>query len=276
MARNGGAMMRPSRVSMAWLLACLALALVARPAVAAGQSYTERALHLLDNTPADLSIPRAAEDRVFSLLNQLRSGKGLPILGAGKGLRDAARVQSYRMLRDDFFAHQDPDGRGVSERLAAVDRQTLYSAIGENLAKISPPGQDPARTVHDGWVNSPGHYKSMISERFSHVGIGCAMQQRLLVCTQVFGKTVGQLLSLLPARPGPSGSTNVTASIQGMAYGGWVLLDRQDKELAKGQGATLKWPTGLRGEYQVRIIGRVQRGNRIYLHRFFGPSAVLD
>jgi uncharacterized protein YkwD len=243
---------------------------------AAGQSYTERNQRLLAKPPSSISVPGAAEDRVFSLLNKLRADKGLPMLRPGGGLRDAARVQSYRMLRDDYFSHQDPDGGNVAERLAAVDRQTLYSAIGENLAKISPPGQDPARTVHDGWVASPGHYKNMIADRFTHVGIGCAVQKRILVCTQVFGKTTGRLLSALPARPGQSGRTDVSASIQGLNYGGWVLLDRQGTERAKGHGAMLKWPSGLRGEYQVRVIGKAQQGNRIYLHRFFGPSVVLD
>lgn len=262
---------------LGWIAAlAAALAMTAGAQAASGKSYTEAALRLLAKPPAGQSVPKAAEDRVFSLLNQMRAGKGLPVLRAGKGLRDAARVHSYRMLRDDFFAHQDPDGRGANGRLAAVDRQTLYSAIGENLAKISPPGQDPARTVHDGWVNSPGHYKNMISERFSHVGIGCAVQKRLLVCAQVFGKTVGRLRSALPVRPGPSGRTNVTANISGMTYDGWALVSRQNKELARGLGATLKWPDRLRGEYHLRLIGKVQQGNRIFLHRFFGPSVVID
>ncbi len=264
------------RAAIAWLICCLAIAFAAAPVTAANQSYTERNQRLLAEPPSDVSVPGAAEDRVFSLLNQLRKGKGLPLLRPRGGLRDAARVQSYRMLRDDYFSHQDPDGGNVGERLAAVDRQTLYSAIGENLAKISPPGQDPARTVHDGWVDSPGHYKNMIADRFTHVGIGCAVQKRILVCTQVFGKTTGRLLSPLPARPGPSGRTDVSASIQGLNYGGWVLLDRRGTERAKGLGTMLKWPTGLSGEYQVRIIGKAQRGNRVYLLRFFGPSVVLD
>lgn len=270
-------MSRRNRWHPGWIASLgMALAMTAGAPSASGKSYTEAALDLLAKPPAGLSVPKAAEDRVFSLLNKMRADKGLPVLRAGKGLRDAARVHSYRMLRDDFFGHQDPDGRSASGRLAAVDRQTLYSAIGENLAKISPPGQNPARTVHDGWVNSPGHYKNMISGRFSHVGIGCAVQKRLLVCTQVFGKTVGRLQKPLPVRPGPSGRTNVTASITGMTYDGWLLVNRQGKEMAKGLGPTLKWPDRLRGEYQVRLIGKVQQGNRIYLHRFFGPSVVLD
>lgn len=276
MARNGGCMMGCFHVLAAGLASCLVLTIAAVPMAAAGQSYTERNQRLLAEPPSGISVPGKAEDRVFSLLNQLRAGKGLPVLRPGGGLRDAARVQSYRMLRDDYFSHQDPDGGNVAERLAAVDRQTLYSAIGENLAKISPPGQNPARTVHDGWVASPGHYKNMIADRFTHVGIGCAVQKRTLVCTQVFGKPTGRLLSPLPARPGPSGRTDVTASIQGLRYGGWVLLDRHGTERAKGHGAMLKWPSGLGGEYQVRVIGKAQQGNRIYLHRFFGPSVVLD
>lgn len=259
-----------------WLGWVLALALAAGPLAATGQSYTEKTRHMLATPPAGLTVPATVEDRVFSLLNQLRAENGLPVLGAGKGLRDAARAHSNRMQRDDFFAHTDPDGRSINDRVAAVDRQTLYSAMAENLAKIRPPGRDPARTVHDGWVNSPGHYKNMISDRFSHVGVGCAVMKQILVCTQVFGKAVGRLQSPLPVRPGPSGSTDVSAEVRGLGYGGWVLLDRRGTERAKGFGATLKWPAGLRGEHQVRIVGKAQQGNRVYLHRFFGPSVILD
>ena len=91
------------------------------------QSYTERTLDLLRNPPAGIVFPVKTEQRVMTLLNRLRAAKGLPALRARDSLRDAARVHSVRMLRDDFFAHEDPDGRGATDRVAAVDRLIFTS-----------------------------------------------------------------------------------------------------------------------------------------------------
>lgn len=265
--------------------AIAALSLLA--AIAAGpvraDTYTERTLSLLRQPPPGTVFPVNTEERVLGLLNSLRTNKGLPRLRARDSLRDATRVHSVRMLRDDFFAHEDPDGRGVGDRVAAVDRRFFYRYFGENLALIKPPRGDPAKTVHNGWVDSPGHYKNMISPHATHVGVGCAIRLRTLICTQVFGGAAGALGMPVPARLSRADAYRFSASftdevvggVKGLQFGGWSLIDRHGSERAAGEGSLLRWPSRLRGEYQLRINGERRQGNRIYTYPFFGPAVVL-
>jgi len=179
------------------------------------------------------------------------------------------------MLRDRFFAHDDPDGNGALVRVAAHDRHNIYRFVAENLAKISPPRGDMARLVHDGWVNSPGHYKNMVSEKSTHVGNGCAIAGEILMCTQVFGGDAGTLKEPVPVIVERGTRTAMIAQVTGLTHGGWALVDQHGREQAKGESATLQWPRKLRGEHQLRIIGKRREGNRVYFYRFFGPSVVL-
>lgn len=239
-------------------------------------SYTERTYALLQALPPGVSLQEPTEDGIFSLLNKLRASKGLSILKPAAGLRDAARAHVLRMQRDAFFAHADPDGRGAVDRVAALDRSTVYGAIAENLAKIGPPSGGMASKMHQGWVNSPGHYKNMISPQYSHVGVGCIADRQAELCAQVFGKKAGILRQPLPVRLTSSSRTNVAAAIEGLDYGGWILMDQGGAERAVGHGNFLKWPQGLAGEVRLRIIGSRREGNRIYQYHFFGPSAVIQ
>ena len=257
------------------VLAALLPVVLVWTAPGSAQSYTERTLELLRNPPAGIVFPVKTEQRVLTLLNRLRAAKGLSTLRSRDTLRDAARVHSVRMLRDDFFAHEDPDGRGAPDRVAAVDRRHLYKYFGENLALIRPPREDSAKTVHDGWVDSPGHYKNMISPRPTHIGVGCAILGRTLTCTQVFAGAAGSLKRDLPPRLTKDDGHRVGADVFDLNFGGWSLVDRQGHERAAGSGTLLRWPNRLSGEYQLRVNGKRRQGNRIYTHPFFGPSVVL-
>ncbi len=274
-------MSRASRVNVSAGLRTIGVLLLfgaagAFAAAAAPASYPERTRAILESPPAGLSISASIEDRLFSLLNQLRKDEGLAALKPRAALRKAGRAHSYRMLRDDFFAHRDPDGRPVGHRIAAVDRRNLYQSVGENLAQISPPGDNTADEMHQGWTESAGHYENMISPDFTHAATGCAADGETVMCTQVFGRSAGRLKSALPLQLRQSGQTNVSAQIDGLDYAGWVLLNIRGKKRETGSGPLLKWPAGLTGEHRLRIVGERREGNKIYRYRFFAPSVVLE
>lgn len=262
------------------MIALVALALLAvSQGPIAGEaraaSYTERTQALLGNLPTGVTIATAVERRIFTRLNQLRSGKRLPQLTAHQGLADAARVNSLRMQRDRFFAHDDPDGRGASDRVAAMERQAVFSQIGENLAQISPIIRGVADDMHDGWVKSPGHYRNMIKPDYDHVGVGCVQDGRKTICTQVFALVAGRFLTPVPVKIHRSSPPNVVAQFPKLDFGGWLLTDRQGKEHTRGTGDTLDAPRSLRGEFLLRPIGVKREERRIIYHHFFGPSVVL-
>lgn len=251
-------------------------ALLACAQCATAAPYTTQTLQLLENPPSGVTLVETVEAALFSRLNQLRKAKGVPLLRPLTGLRDAARAHSLRMSRDAFFSHTDPDGYSAAARVAAVDRQNLYSTFGENLAEVAPIKPIVADQMQNGWVNSPGHYKNMVSTAFTHVGLGCVQNGRKTICAQVFAKLVGALVQPLAPVQQRSGGANLNARIGGLSYGGWILRDRAETERARGYGHMLRWPNGLKGDFLLRIIGADRNGNRIMQHHFFAPSVVLE
>lgn len=257
----------------------LTLAMISAPfAVTAAQDgYALSVLTLIAKPPQGMRYPEAVETEIFRNLNKLRKRKRLRQLDDREGLQLAARAHSLRMLRDDFFAHEDPDGRGAGHRIAATDRTGLFRTVGENLAKISPVLPDLAERLHDGWVDSPGHYKNMIGKGFTHVGIGCAQFKRETACTQVFGGLAGTLDRAVPLTLRRGQSFELSAEIGNLTYYGWELTDSNDKTKAESESPTLKAPRGLRGEFQLRLLGRsVVVKQRYTIYSFFGPTTVLE
>lgn len=260
----------------------LALAILISPLLApstsfAASSYAKQVQDLLAAPPKTMHYPSAIEDEILDRLNRLRARKRLNRLTDRHGLKQAARAHSLRMLRDGFFAHDDPDRRGAGDRIAATDRVSLYRTVGENLAKIEPVLPDLAQRMHDGWVDSPGHYKNMIGKDFTHVGIGCARFRRETTCTQVFGGLAGTLKRPLPLTLKRSKSLRLSTSIPDLTYFGWELVDARERKKAEGVTDEFKPPRSLRGDHQLRVQARSAIVNRRYtVYTFFGPTIVLE
>lgn len=75
------------------------------------------------------------------------------------------------MLREGFFDHTDPAGRGPSERVARVSRRR-WTAIGENIAAGF---ANPARTCGR-WRRA--HLANMLKRGYTHIGAGYAHGSR--------------------------------------------------------------------------------------------------
>ena len=70
------------------------------------------------------------------------------------------------MAANNFFSHTSQDGRTVVERINAEGY--AWTMIGENIAM----GQTTEKQVMDGWINSPGHCKNIMTAGFNEVGFG--------------------------------------------------------------------------------------------------------
>jgi uncharacterized protein YkwD len=107
------------------------------------------------------------------LLNDERAAAGLRPLQYSAALTVPSAAYSTKMVTENFFAHESPDGTTLTSRLTAAG----YIApdgdwfVGENLAW----GQGnlaTARNIAIAWMNSEGHRHNILEPEFTEVGIG--------------------------------------------------------------------------------------------------------
>ena len=106
-----------------------------------------------------------AEERMLSLVNAERSGRGLAPLAMDPAVRRLAQAHATDMFQQGYFSHTGRDGRSPFDRMR--DARILYGTAGENLA-LAP----TTEFAHDGLMNSPGHRANILNAAFHRVGIG--------------------------------------------------------------------------------------------------------
>ena len=143
-----------------FMLALLALALVAVPASGAGEANAQRLT--------------AVESQLVREINRVRAAEGLRPLKVSPGLRSAAFGHSRTMLEAGVFDHSSPDGTSAPERIGRSypARPSRPWAVGEVLFSTS--GELTAREAVARWLASPGHRGILLSPQWREVGIGVA------------------------------------------------------------------------------------------------------
>lgn len=108
----------------------------------------------------------ALKERLLADVNRQRALNGARPVTLDRRLSMAAQKHSDDMARRDYFGHQSPDGRGMSDRLISAGYPWRVAA--ENVsAGIS----SPESTV-SGWMTSPQHRQNLIDDNYIQVGIG--------------------------------------------------------------------------------------------------------
>lgn len=158
------------------LLLCLTMAMV-------GCAAAPRTLDF-DSQTAD----EFARD-LAQAVNRWRSEHQRAPLEWHEELAKAARSHSRDMAERRFFAHRDPDGRNVQERLWVAG--LLFHRAGENLAQVSPVVLQPDDIVA-AWAASPGHRNHLLGEDFRHTGIGVYWVPEICYVTQIFADLLVQ------------------------------------------------------------------------------------
>lgn len=135
------------------------------------------------------------EKKIHVLVNHERQKQGLQPLAWDDSLAAIARTHSKDMTARNYFAHDSPEGYDFSYRYkqasyacnVRVDR-TIYMGA-ENLAQNNlynsvttmngvPTSYDwnsedkLAESTVQGWMNSPGHRKNILTPHFKSEGIG--------------------------------------------------------------------------------------------------------
>ena len=113
---------------------------------------------------------------IVQLVNQTRKANGVSELPINEALMNAAQVCSNRR----YTWHHAPE-----ESQAAVDAGYPYG-FGDNLTVFTGT-VDAARRAVDNWVNSPGHFETMIDPRCDCIGVGVTQCDGITYCYLFLG-----------------------------------------------------------------------------------------
>ena len=125
------------------------------------------------------------EQAIFAEVNRVRLELGVAALRGSALLQRAARSHSEQMLSGNFFSHIDKNGQDVVDRLRVQGMEEFRSAgeniyMGRNISNL-------VESVVQGWLQSPGHRKNLLSPNYQETGVGIAMGDRGKVyVTQVY------------------------------------------------------------------------------------------
>lgn len=113
---------------------------------------------------------------VLELVNEARSGQGLPALKMDEKLMDAAMQRAAECAV--YYDHTRPNG----ENCFTILEDSYKMASAENIAI----GYDSSSNVMKGWLNSKGHYKNIMGSNYTNIGIGCFYQNGAICWVQLF------------------------------------------------------------------------------------------
>ena len=113
------------------------------------------------------------EKQLLQLVNQLRKKgcrcgrkrmRSAPPLKMNRLLNRAARHHANDMATNNFFEHRGSNGSSISDRISKAGYE--WQAVGENIFW----GRVSIEEVFEGWKDSPGHCKNMMSKDFKEMG----------------------------------------------------------------------------------------------------------
>ena len=173
-----------------------------RAAILAMLSACTVTTHALAQVPSYAMDIEALESMAEMLIAQgvgearARYAPGLRSLAPDRALGAIAHERSEMMAHGAPFAHEDEQGRFVAgDRVQ--QRFGPYGAVGENIMMIRDPSRafEPdafARRAVQGWMDSPGHRATILSQAYDRSGVGVAINGSFVYATQVFwGPTKG-------------------------------------------------------------------------------------
>lgn len=151
-------------------------------------------VHAAERLQQPVVVATNLAQRIHQLVNAERSRHDLPVLAWDKSLARIAANHSRDMLRRDNLTHEGPEGQDFGDRYrqagynceVRID-QVIYTGA-ENIAlvrlynRVTTRGgiqhydwnapQEIARRTVDGWMNSLGHRKNILTSHWRHQGVG--------------------------------------------------------------------------------------------------------
>ena len=125
---------------------------------------------------AGLTDNMEIRQEMIRLINQTRKANGVSELPVNEALMNAAQVCSNRR----YTWHHAPE-----EGQAAAEAGYPYG-FGDNLTVFTGTDNAAQRAV-DNWINSPGHFETMIDPRCDCIGVGVTQHDGITYCYMFVG-----------------------------------------------------------------------------------------
>jgi uncharacterized protein YkwD len=117
----------------------------------------------------------AVSRATLCLLNQERAAAGAAALTENGRLTRASAAYSRRMVAEEFFGHEAPDGTTLVDRLAGAGYDVGSApVVGENIGWGESILATP-RAMVQAWMASPGHRENLLSRDYTQIGLGIAL-----------------------------------------------------------------------------------------------------
>ena len=131
---------------------------------------------LSDGDNTSLTDNLEIRQEMIRLINQTRKDNGVSELPVSEALMNAAQACSDRR----YTWHH-----ALEESQAAVDAGYPYG-FGDNLTVFTGTA-DAAQRAVDNWINSPGHFETMIDSRCDCIGVGMTQYDGITYCYMFVG-----------------------------------------------------------------------------------------
>jgi hypothetical protein len=105
------------------------------------------------------------ETEVIRLTNKERQERAIHPLTRNEYLNQSALIHTLDMVEHQFVSHTGSDGSGVAQRVSRTGYR--WAVVGENLAM----GQHTPEEVVQCWMDSPGHRRNILNDRFLEIGV---------------------------------------------------------------------------------------------------------
>ncbi len=199
----------------------------------------------------------AKAEQLFALANQTRAQEGRGRLVWDHALADAAMKHCMRMAADGPISHRYSGEPDLSAR--AGEAGAHFSLIEENIAV----GSYPA-SIHQGWMNSPGHRANLLNPEIDRVGIAVVAAQGVLFAVADYARAV-------PVLSAPEVETTVARLVR--AKGIAIRRDssaaraacRVDRGMPQSAGETphfiMRWQDSNLDQLPPRLVESIASGD---------------
>lgn len=125
----------------------------------------------------------AKAEQLFAMANATRAQQGRGRLVWDQALADAAMKHCMRMVVEGPLSHRYGGEPDLSSR--AADAGAHFSLIEENIAIGPYPG-----SIHQGWLESPGHRENLLNPEIDRVGIAVVAARGVLFAVADYARGV--------------------------------------------------------------------------------------
>lgn len=123
---------------------------------------------------ASPSDPAAYAAQIVQGTNEVRADQGLPALVGSKCAQTAALKRAAALIGIAELTHAPLTG--------VITDCASGTTAAENLSKAAASPE----AVIDAWMGSPGHRSNLLDPALTQIGVGCVLDGKPMLCSQVF------------------------------------------------------------------------------------------